>query len=232
MSERITLSASKIKRKKKIIKISKIALLIFLLILLVVYIVISVVYNSGNFTITLDKNLYLEKNIIIYDDPNYKVFRSELYATSVELLDNISHKWLPEDLNNYEGSHNGENYVAYSFYIENLGDKASDYWAELIIEDSIKNVDEAVRIRIYKNNEQITYAKMGSNGKPEKNTIPFVNDELVMAENVKNLNPNGKNKYTVVIWIEGSDPECTDNILGGEIKVSMSFNSAFIEKKK
>lgn len=230
MNERITLSASKIKRKKKIIKISKLALLIFLLILLIIYIVVSVVYNSGNFTITLDKNLYLDKNIIIYDDPDYKVFRSELYATSVEFLDNISYKWLPEDLDNYEGSHNGENYVAYSFYIENLGDKTSDYWTELIIEDSIKNVDEAVRIKIYKNGEPITYAKMGRNGNPEKNTVPFVDDELVMTEHFEGFKPNDKHKYTVVIWIEGGDPECTDNILGGEIKASMSFNSELVEK--
>lgn len=230
MNEKITLSASKIKRKKKIIKISKIALLVFLLFLLIIYIVVSVVYHSGNFTITLDKNLYFDKNIIIYDNSDYKVFRTELYAKAVEALDNISYKWLPDDLDAYEGSNNGENYVAYSFYIENFGDKASDYWSETEVVDVIKQVDEAVRIRIYKNGEYITYAKLGKNGNAEKNTIAFTSDDLIVREHVENLKPGERIKYTVVIWIEGSDPECTDNILGGEIKIQMNFNSEFIEK--
>ena len=31
------------------------------------------------------------------------------------------------------------------------------------------------------------------------------------------------------MWVEGTDIDCTDNILGGEIKVHMDFNSEFIE---
>jgi hypothetical protein len=37
-------------------------------------------------------------------------------------------------------------------------------------------------------------------------------------------------KYTIVLWIEGSDPECTDNILGGEFKVHMDFKSENTEE--
>ena len=37
-------------------------------------------------------------------------------------------------------------------------------------------------------------------------------------------------KYTIVMWVEGSDLDCTDNILGGEIKVHMEFNSEFKEE--
>ena len=39
-----------------------------------------------------------------------------------------------------------------------------------------------------------------------------------------------KSKYTIVLWIEGSDPECTDNILGGEFKVHMDFKSENTEE--
>ena len=31
-------------------------------------------------------------------------------------------------------------------------------------------------------------------------------------------------KITVVIWFEGDDPECVDDILEGEIKFSMDIN--------
>ena len=99
--------------------------------------------------ISLDKNLYLKNGVIIYDDPNYKVYRRNLKVESMDFLDDISVKWLPDNLDEGDGSHNGQNYVAYSFYIENTGKDAVDYWTEFIIDDAIKNVDEAIRIRIY-----------------------------------------------------------------------------------
>ncbi len=226
----VVVSAGKVKRKKKTIKIVKLVLLILLLLLLVLYIVMGIIYNSGNFSITLDRNLYLEKNIIIYDDPNYKVFRAELYAGSVDTFDNISYRWLPNDLDDHDGSHNGDNYVAYTFYIENMGTMVSDYWSRILIDDVIKNVDEAVRVRVYKDGEEITYAKLGKNNRAEDGTVPFESSEVIASDHVAGFSPGDKIKYTIVIWLEGNDPECTDNILGGEIKVHMEFNSEFMEK--
>lgn len=231
MKEEIVVGVNRVKRKKKLIKIAKLVLLFLLLILLILYIVMGVVYNNGNFSITLDKNLYFDRQILIYDDPDYKVYRTELYASAVEYFDNISYKWLPDNLGEVNGSQNGENYIAYTFYIENMGEDVSDYWTEIIVDDVVKNVDEAVRIRVYKNGEYETYAKIGANGEAEKETTPFVSDKLVAFDHVENFSPGDINKYTIVMWIEGSDPECTDNILGGEVKVHMEFNSEFIEVK-
>lgn len=231
MKSKINSSAIKHKRRKRNTKIIKLTLIILILLLLVLYAVMGLIYNSGNFSISLDKNLFYEKNIIIYDDPDYKVFRSEMFAETVEALDNISHKWLPDDLHDHDGSHNGKNYIAYTFYIENMGNLASDYWTELEIVDTIKKVDEAIRVRVYFNGEYETYAKMGGRGLPESGTIPFETDTLIKLEKIENFKPGDINKYTVVIWIEGNDPDCTDNILGGEIKIQMNFNSEFIEKK-
>ncbi|MDD2181441.1 MAG: hypothetical protein PHW32_03625 [Bacilli bacterium] len=230
MKKEINVTASRHKRRKRNIKIIKLTLIVLILLLIVLYVVMGFVYNSGNFSITLDRNSYFEKNIIIYDDPDYKVFRSEMFAQTVESLDNISYKWLPDDIQNYQGSHNGENYIAYSFFVENNGVAASDYWSELIIVDSIKKVDEAIRVRVYRDGEYVTYAKMSGHGTPEPDTIPFTDDKLIALSQIRDFKPGDIHKYTVVIWIEGSDPECTDNILGGEIKIQMNFNSEFIEK--
>lgn len=230
MNGEVTLSASKVKTRKKIVKISKIALLILVLLLLLSYFIFGVIYNNGTFSITLDKNLFMDRGIIIYDDPDYKVFRSELYAEAVEEFDNISYKWLPNDLNNSQGgSHNGDNYVAYTFFVENQGTETADYWSQILIDDVVKRVDEAVRIRVFKNGEEITYAKVSKNGKPEKDTVAFISDEEVSLDHVQNFKPGDIHKYTIVIWLEGNDPECTDNILGGEIKIHMEFNSENIE---
>ncbi len=230
MNKEVVTSAKKVKRKKKIARVLKVILLILLLLLLILYIVFSLIYNNGSFSVTLDRNLYVKNGIIIYDDPDYKVFRSELQAETMQFIDNIKYSWLPDNLDSRSnGSHNGENYVAYTFYIENLGEEIADYWSEIVIDDVIMNVDEAIRIRVYKDLEEITYAKISRNGTPEPGTVAFTSDTLVARNHVQNFSPGDRNKYTIVLWLEGSDPECTDNILGGEFKVHMDFKSEIIK---
>ena len=231
MEKKLILKSEKLKREKRLKKIVMLILIILMLLLLIVYFTVGIIYNSGNFSITLDKNLYFEKGLIIYDNFNYKVYRTELYAEVPKTFDNIYYKWLPDNLDEYEGgSNNGDNYFVYTFYIENLGSQKEDYWTELVIDDVIKNVDEAVRIRVYRDGQEVTYAKRAANGGAESNTVPFVSDELIVREHIIDFEPGEITKYTIVLWIEGSDPECTDNILGGEFKVHMDFKSENTEE--
>ena len=230
MKKELNLSSKSMQKEKKLKRALRITLIIIFFILLLLYFVVGIIYNNGNFSISLDRNLYFDKGLIIYDDPSYKVYRTELYAEAPKTFDDISYKWLPSDISEHSGgSHNGNNYLAYTFYIENQGEETADYWSEVVIEDVIKNVDDAVRVRIYKNDEYVTYAKVGSEGVPEPNTVAFQEDNLVVREHTENFKPGDIDKYTIVLWIEGSDPECTDNILGGEFKVSMQFNSEYVE---
>ena len=224
MESKFTKTTDKLKKEKKLKKKFKLAVILLLLLLLILYFVIGIVYNSGNFSITLDKNLYLDNGIIIYDDFQYKVYRTELLAKAPETFNSIKEIWLPEEIKDYEGgSHNGDSYLVYTFYIENTGDEVAGYTREVIIDDVIKNVDAAIRVRIYKNGEYQTYAKLSSEREVEPNTVPFVDDKIIMSEDVTNFKPNDIDKYTIVLWIEGEDPDCTDNILGGEFKVRMNF---------
>ena len=39
-------------------------------------------------------------------------------------------------------------------------------------------------------------------------------------------------KFTIVIWLEGDDPDCVDNILGGEIKMHMEIREEHKEESK
>ena len=229
MENKVILKSLKHRRSKKIEKMVKITLLMLLLAFVLLYFVFRIIYNSGNFTITLDRNLYFEKGIVIYDNPFDKNYRSRIQVEIPEKFDNISSKWLPSDIDNYEGNHNGDNYLAYSFYIENTGNDVSDYWGEILIDDVIKNVDEAIRLRVYKNGESVTYAKLASNGNPERDTTPFESNTTIATYHVSDFKPGQIDKYTIVLWLEGNDPECNDNILGGEIKLLMEFNSEFVE---
>ena len=45
-----------------------------------------------------------------------------------------------------------------------------------------------------------------------------------MRTQKEGFEPKDRDKYTVVIWLEGNDPDCLDNIIGGTIKFNMNFH--------
>ena len=146
-------------------------------------------------------------------------------------MDNISIDWIPTNIDTEaNGSHNGDNYIAYTFYVENEGTDTVDYWYSIVIDDVIKNVDEAARVMIYLNGEKTVYAKINAlTNEPEKDTTPFFSKDKAVLEERKAFSPGDIDKFTVVIWLEGDDPDCTDNILGGEIKMHMEIREEYTD---
>lgn len=63
MEKRVKLSTQKVKREKKIRRMVLITLLFLFLLLIILYFAIGIIYNNGNFSITLDKNLYFDKGV-------------------------------------------------------------------------------------------------------------------------------------------------------------------------
>ncbi len=229
----VVVTAKKVKNRKKVEKISMIVLLILLLLLIISYFVLNIIYNEGSFTISMDKNTYLESNLVMYESLNDRSPVIKLSTSKLAFMDNISINWLPEKINEEaEGSHNGENYIAYSFYLENKGDEAINYWYSVTIDDIIKNVDDAVRVMIYLNDDMTVYAKKSPiTGEAEMDTTAFREDDTVIMENRLGLVPGDYDKITVVIWLEGDDPECVNSILGGEIKMHMDIYEEHVEEK-
>lgn len=225
MAKEIKVTADKIYKRKKGYSKLKIVLGIVFLILIFSFIILSLIYKGGRFTVTLDRNLDLDNNIVIYDDLETKEGKRKLEAKDLDFMDNISIDWIPSNINNEsDGSHNGDNYIAYTFYVANQGNESIDYWYSIIIDDVIKNVDEAVRVMIFLNDEKTVYAKKNSyTGMEEKDTKSFYADDEAVLENRKGFAPGNIDKFTVVIWLEGDDPDCVDSILGGEIKMHMEI---------
>lgn len=221
----IVIAAKELNKDNEKVKKIKLILFIILTILVLFFIVLSIVFNGGRFTISLDPTLSIENGIILYDDPVVKEVKRKLTANDLEYMDNISIKWLPQNIDNEkDGPHNGENYIAYTFYIENQGNNTINYWYSIMIDDVIKNVDEAARIMIYLNGNRTIYAKVNSyTGLPETDTKAFYSKDEAVLEERKLFAPGDIDKFTVVIWLEGDDPDCIDNILGGEIKMHMEI---------
>ena len=230
----VKVTAKKLKKRERNLKIAKRLVIIIFVFLLVLFFILSIVYKGGRFTVTLDPNFTLRSGIVLYENKDDIRYRNKLYANEIEFMDNISGEWIPANIDSEkDGSHNGENYIAYTFYVGNTGEEAINYWYRIKIMDVIKNVDEAIRIAVYQNGEKSVYAKESDlTGKEEPGTIKFYSDQYAMLKERKHLGSKESDKYTVVIYLEGDDPECVDAIIGGELKLKMEIMEEHVENEK
>ena len=221
-------TAKSVRRRNVLLKIFGIVLLIAVLLLGIIFACSAFVNKAGNFTVWIsdeDKN-----QITLSNTPDFANCTTLLEADIIPEMDNITKEWIyrdyanPEDLVNTDGCHNGENYIAYTFYLKNTGTNEIDYLAQIDINAVTKQADHAVRVMVIKNGEETVYAKpqKGTN-EPEPDTVPFLSNTIVLKNTTEDFKVGAVDKYTVVIWLEGWDPECIDNIKGGVVKMSMNF---------
>ncbi len=228
-----------IRRAKKISdtneRIKKLRKLLFLMLifLLVIYFALRIAYETGRFTVVLDTSSDMKGALVMYEKKNEKLTRRTLKADMKDFMTNISGDWIPENINDEaDGGHNGENYIAYTFYIENMGDETIHYWYRIYIDDVVKNVDKAIRVAVYLNGEKTVYAKANERtSKPEKDTVAFKDAENVMLVQRKGFKSKDVDKFTVVIWVEGDDPDCIDDLIGGEMKMHMTITEEHIKQE-
>ena len=113
--------------------------------------------------------------------------------------------------------------MAYTFYVKNKSTDTLSYSVTIDIKSVIKDIDEAIRIAMYRNGEKEVFAKRTPTGDIEIGTTPFETNTKVMNKLFDGFEPDAVDKYTVVIWLEGDDPECLNNLIGGEIKMVMTL---------
>lgn len=210
------------KKKKRILTIV-ISATVF--VLLVLWIISMLLTQWGDLVISVD-SFAGRKGIIISEDPNFETYSHKLSAKQVKDVTNITYSWLPTDLDtSANGSHNGKNYVAYTFYCKNNGQETLDYDAYLEVTGVAKSADEAVRVLVYKNGKQAMYGKATYNDRniAETDCTMFETDSRVMSTSTEGFEVDQVDKYTIVIWAEGNDPECIDDIRGGHVRMRMLF---------
>ncbi len=272
----------------------------------------------GSFTIQLNPGT-METLFALSDTETFESTTGRLISEEVDKVNAISVADLDRNIDvAYEGSHNGEHYVAYTFYIKNISGSTQSYEYVLRMTDSLFNTEKAVWIMLYEDGRQIIYAAPSADGDPERlcgysrppffdaaydcenqyyfylripnatetdfataefdknhvvmvdddgnrvkfsmdkdgnikitsgnlseerkalalqmaeenrtwtrtwgvNTTPSVSEEEVVRGVVENIPDGAIHKYTVAIWVEGDDPECTDDLFGGYAKYMMEF---------
>jgi len=203
----------------------RLLLLILALVILLIFIFAFLQEKAGNFTINLDRLELFRKGIAISADAEFTAPTSRLTASEVPAATNISINDLPFDLDDIDGDHSGANYMAYTYYVRNAGKEDVNYIASLTIDDASKGVEDAVRVAVWHNGERTVYAEPAADGSAEDGCVSFVSRYLVFSTLEEDFLVGNVNKYTVVIWLEGDDPECVDAIVGGSIDFTMSIKA-------
>lgn len=208
--------------------------------------------HAGAFTINLTADL-MKKGFILCDEPTFENPSSRLRSEETKDINNITVGDVAPDVDETDGSHNGTNYVAYTFYIKNDGEVVGEYSYALKIGSSSLGVNDAVWFMLFEDGHQVMYANTSADGDAEKligysseppfydlayntseqyyksgsewgiKTTPFADDNTIVYGKMEDVAPQEIHKYTVVIWLEGNDPECVDKIFGGHGTYSMEF---------
>lgn len=222
------------RRRRKIgaalLRMDRLRLLLLGMMLLVVILFIAAFAQEkmGNFTINLDRLELYRRGISIADNGDFDGATARLTAATVKDATNISIEDLPKNLDSAkDGNHNGKNYMAYTYYVRNAGKEDLSYIARITLDSCSKGAEKAVRIAVWRNGKRVIYAAPEKNGGTEQNCKNFKSDDVVCEYEEKNFLVGNVDKYTIVIWMEGDDPECVDSIIGGSVELSMHIDTDF-----
>lgn len=213
--------------------------IVLILIIIILWLLSCFTTQFGDLVVSMDNELET-KGLLLSETEDFANPAIILSGGNVKDVYHFTYDWFEaqgvlKDLDNIDGSHNGNNYFAYTFYVQNNGIETFDYNATLEVTGVSKSCDEAARIMVYKNGEPTIYAKpkLGTDDTPElvagqgsEEAVLFLDNDTVYSELVNDFSPGDKHKYTVVIWFEGEDSECINDIMGGHMRLSMNLEAA------
>lgn len=207
-------------------------LLALVILLLILFIISMLISQYGDLVISIERPAR-NKGITVSETGEAGDGVTILSAEKVKEVTNITYDWLPlDELDTIDGSHNGKNYLAYTFYLQNNGSETVDYTGELQIKGVSKSMDEAIRVMVYKNGEPAIYAKQQyKKEEPETDGTAFQSEKVIMSTLSEDFKPGDSDKYTIVAWVEGNDSECINDIMGGFMRMNMLFSIADDEEQ-
>ena len=212
-----------------LLQLDKLQLLLLGLLLLIAILFITAFMQEkmGNFTINLNRLELYRKGISISETGDFKDATARLTASTVQDATNISIDDLPDNLDEAEGDHNGKNYMAYTYYVRNAGKEDLGYIARITLDSCAKGAEDAVRVAVWRNGKRVVYAEPAADGGDEKGCTSFESDKVVCTYEEKDFLVGNVDRYTIVIWMEGDDPECVDSIIGGSVQFSMHIDADY-----
>jgi hypothetical protein len=190
--------------------------------------------QAGNFVMSVDYDSY-KRGIVLSNTETLNNPQPRLMTNPVYGARDMTYSWLKlEEVTQTEGNYTDPDYdyVAYTFYLTNNGFETVDIVYHIRIIDNYKAMDSAIRVLVIEDGVETIYQKPDTpqGSVPISYTLPlqmtekFLSDTIIMRKRIMNFQPQTVMKFSVVVWIEGLDPDTTDDIIGGMIKLQMNFS--------
>lgn len=200
--------------------------------------------QKGNFIVNMTTEL-MQSDIMLSDNAAFSDPKVRLFSDVLKEVNAYSVADLPDNLNDQEGSHNMNDVLAYTFWVGNQGSETVGYDWYLVLNSTTKNVDKATWLMVYDEDGMVIYAQAKDDGTPETTggyfkaplasqaahpdtqyrqesdgswsvvTTPYAENKVAAKGTVEKLAPGEAHKYTVVIWVEGDDEDCSNDLIGG-----------------
>lgn len=204
--------------------------------------------DGGMVTVKVDDTKLIGKSIVLSEASSFENPKSLIKGDGILHLTNTSYHFIKDEtFSLLDGSNNGDRYVCYSFYIKNSGDVTLDYEYSISFPIVTGELNSAVRVMLLEYDEQnvetsrkiYAKAKEGTSTVAEKiayedeffgipdtydDAIIFATDFQVTKEKRPSLEPSQADRYTIALWLEGTDSECVDAVIDGTLKLEMIFN--------
>ena len=231
-------------KRLKWMRISKYAIIICLLLSLIFAGFTVYGAKTGNFNVYVQPS---DVNIAIYMEEDKSDLGTHLSVPMLEDMEDCTYEWL--NLPYYQnkilpglGSKNDKSYrefMCFSFVLVNLSDRAVDYDMQLTVVKSRDGegggkVAEAMRIlmfreddfsggKIYAMPEKSEEDKKQLTDNTDYETIDFISPVQIFATSDTGLVVGGEIKFTFVMWLEGWDVDCVDDLFKGRIQMRLDI---------
>jgi hypothetical protein len=221
--------------KRVIIKKSTTSIIILIFGILSIVMVLLTYYGSysGNFIVTMEGDAY-KRGIILSSSREFTDPQPMLFADSVGGVDDTSILYIQSEIPfilSTDGNYKDPNksFLAYTFYLKNNGQVAVDIDFTYVIKQVHRSTEEAIRFFLIEDDTiQRIYYKPDDYGEQylhlynEIEPIPF-SDSTIFNRTISAFAPQAVKKFTIILYLEGADPDCNDTVLGGSLRTEMVF---------
>lgn len=189
---------------------------------------------------TEDYNVDLDEGTATLTAPGIRNLTNETYS-SIQDLD--SKALTAGSHNTYTTNNNEGLFFIYTFYLVNKSSGPVPVSTEIELSGNFLPVHEAVRVMLifdgvsdstyhketiysYANaegNPDDTYLKNGQTVSMDYTTQAWASEKIVCQDQIE-MAYKGEIKVTLIMWIEGNDMQCTDDIKGGTLRFGLNFS--------
>ena len=235
--------------RKKLTKRLILAVIALIIVaLLITWLISYILLNGGSFTVKVDNGQLADDVLVIGRAPDLSDSSDMISTPAKQDMDFTSYRLLPA-----YASHLVDDdplYIHSRFYLKNDSENAVlNYRYTIELSGATNGIEKAARIMVIRSdadgNEQARkiYAMPRDDGSNERisyvydendvlienkftaEATPFVSEAIAVNEEIKELEPGTVQRYDVVIWLEGTDPEGNDAIANSRVKYLMTITA-------